>query len=108
MEFVYRFEGQSGVLELYKDRFVIIREGGFVKLYGYGEERREILLSDIDTVIFKKGGLIADGYFQIVLKSDRGSTQNPYKDKNSIVFSKNKNVTAEFVRDKIFELLDNR
>ncbi len=102
---LYAFDGHSGRLELYASRVVILREGAFVKLYGYSDTRLEIPLEEIATVVFKQGSVLTDGYIQLVLKSNRGKSTWPYKDKYSVVYSGNKNESAEFIKDKILDAI---
>lgn len=101
-------EGAGGQLELYGNRVVIKRQGALAKMnYGFFKGDKEILLSHISGIQLKMGTSFTNGYIQFTLSGGNENTQGLYaatKDENTVVFYKRDNDTAEYIKNKIYEL----
>jgi hypothetical protein len=54
-------KGNNGQVELYKDKIRVTRKGLWAKITQFGVGDREVRISDLSSVEFKKGGLL-DGH----------------------------------------------
>jgi putative oligomerization/nucleic acid binding protein/uncharacterized protein DUF4429 len=82
--------GVNGQLELYEDKIRIKRKG-VVAFLGHGlKGDKDILLSQISSLQFKKAGLLVNGYLQIAFvggTEPKGSTFQAVTDENTVLFN---------------------
>lgn len=97
-------KGVAGALALYDDKVVIVRKG-FLSFATHGlKGDKEIYLSSISSIQFKKAGLLVNGYMQFAfnggLEAKRGINQ-AIEDENTVVFTKAHQPEFEAIKAKI-------
>lgn len=91
-------KGNNGQVELYENKIVIKRKGLVARLGHSSSGEKEILLSDINGVQFKKGG-IRRGYIQF--EQSGFSSGGVDEDENTVAFARGKTDAFAELRDEV-------
>ena len=109
-EVLMEAEGIYCDLELLKDIVRIKRRGvlGFLALGSRTE--KDILISKILSIRFKRAGILANGYIQFVFEErqeTRDSKSDVAEDENAVVFRANHQKAFESIREAIVQRMTN-
>jgi hypothetical protein len=101
--------GVNGQLELHGDKVCIKRKGlmGFLTQGLKGD--KEIRLSSISSIQFKKASALTNGYIQFAFmggKEAKGGIFQATKDENSVIFTQKQQAQFEYIKIKIEQLLN--
>ena len=102
-------KGVNGQIQLSGRRITISRKGmmGFMSQGLKGD--KEILISQISAIQFKKAGLFTNGYIQFTLIGGRESNSGLFgsvKDENSVVFKRKQHLDFDMLRSRIMSIMD--
>jgi len=103
-----RFEGQTGQIELFKDKLIIKRAGFFAVLTQGLKGEKTIYLSQITGIQLKLGSTLLNGYIQFTLPGgieNKGGMIAATSDENTVQFYKQSNDSATNLKEKIEELI---
>ena len=102
-------KGVNGQIQLSGRRITISRKGmmGFMSQGLKGD--KEILISQISAIQFKKAGILTNGYIQFTLIGGRESNSGLFgsaKDENSVVFKRKQHAGFDLLRARIMSIMD--
>lgn len=106
MAIIMEAKGHNGQLEVHDDRIVIKREGLMGLLTQGFKGNKEIPISQITAIQFKKTGTIFSGYIQFSIMGgveSRGGVFDATKDENTIMFIKKQEPDFEKAKQMIEE-----
>ncbi len=97
-------KGTNGQVELYTNKVRIIRKGFFALLAQGLKGEKEILISSISSIQFKKANAWANGYIQFAFmggKEAQGGVLQAYIDENTVMFKTKQQADFERIKDEI-------
>ena len=100
-------KGVNGQIQLSGRRITISRMMGFMSQGLKGD--KEILISQISAIQFKKAGILTNGYIQFTLIGGRESNSGLFgsvKDENSVVFKRKQHAGFDLLRARISSIMD--
>lgn len=97
--------GMDGQIELLPDRVVITRPGIFNAIKFGLNAQREIPISAISEVAFKKAGALTFGELEFV-RSGRSTEEKRKSSQSAVRFKKAYNQDFEALKEKVFELME--
>lgn len=108
MRAIKQVSGIDGQLTLFEDRIVISREGIQAKINHGLKGDKEIFLTSITSVQFKKAGIITNGYIQFGVlggRESRGGLMRAASDEITVTFTKYEQTDFQGVKEKVNELI---
>lgn len=102
---IMRVVGMDGQVDLLPDRVVITRPGLLNALkFGFNSQR-EIPISAISEIDFRKAGALTFGELEFV-RSGRSTEEKKKKNQSAVKFRKGSNQAFEDLKEKVFEMME--
>lgn len=99
-------EGINGIVSLYSDR-VRIRRKGIGSFFAQGlKGEKDIQLSSISSIQFKKAGFLSSGYIQFAFlggRESKGALFSAARDENTVMFKKSQQAAFDTLREAVQE-----
>jgi len=102
-------KGVNGQIELYSNKVCIRRKGvlGFLTQGLKGD--KNIMISTITSIQFKKAGMLTNGYIQFAFmggQEAKGGIFQGTQDENTVMFNKKQQSSFEQIRDEVEERIE--
>jgi len=101
---IFLVKGINGQIELYNNKVCISRKGVLGFLTQGLKGNKEILISFISSIQFKKAGALTSGYIQFAFmggKEAKGGLFQATQDENTIMFNINQQHEFEHIKEEI-------
>jgi len=108
---LFRASGVTREVELLEGVVRIRRRGSFGFLGQGGKEEKDILISEISCIEFRKAGIISDGYIQFTYEGGgrgKGSMDDMRRDDNVVFFRGGQQKAFEALRQALEESIASR
>ena len=107
-EVIFRATGVNSEVELLDGVVRIRRRGMFGVLSQRSRSEKDILISEISSIQFKKAGMLANGYIQFTFAHSGGSGAADRRDENTVMFHGGQQKAFEALREAVEDNIASR